>query len=650
MATIIDALVVELGFDTSGMEKGRVRVEDAFKRTQDSAKKTGKTIDEAAKNSGEYLNKLRNNVLALFAAFTAGRGIKEFVTDITQTDAGLGRFANMVGQSAEKIASWRGAGRLMGVQAGEIDSAISSLTQNFQQFALTGESSMVPWLRALGLNLADATGKMKPFDQILLEVSKRIQGMDHAKATAILTNLGFGPGMIQVLLQGPAAIQKLIDKQKDLAKAQAADADAAARRQLAWEAFLSQAERVGIILLTTLTPALEAVANGLEAVAKLAGDNPNAAGAVFSALTAVVVALSAALAINLAGTALAAVAAGFTGMTGVVAAIALRLAVLTSTVLPALSEAFFALAVAIEATPIGWIITGVAALGAIGFILYKNWNSIAAWWKKLWTGMGDDAQEGADKVTGASDQIKGAQESRSWFSLHPSAPAASNSNPGGQSGPDTGKALWYGHKGGPTQEADIAALERFGWTKEQATGIVANIQGESWGNFKASGDKGTAYGLGQWHADRQARFKAWAGHDIQQSTRAEQLGFIDYELRHQERAAGDSLSQVREEGAAARVVTNLYERPGDKSGQSEARAAIAHALAAKAPANAVPSPRALAAASQQGNRYQSNSTSNDVRIGQMTIHSKAEDAAALAKDIHPALENEFAQQANFGPV
>ena len=42
-------------------------------------------------------------------------------------------------------------------------------------------------------------------------------------------------------------------------------------------------------------------------------------------------------------------------------------------------------------------------------------------------------------------------------------------------------------------------------TYEQAIGIVANIAAESGGNpFSFTGDKGTAHGLAQWHADRRA--------------------------------------------------------------------------------------------------------------------------------------------------
>lgn len=622
MPTIIDALVVELGFDTAGIEPGRRKVEAAFKQTRDSAERTGKDIEKSSKSAEQYLTRLRNNVLALYAAFTGGRGLKEFITDVTQSNAALGRFAQMIGQSATDIATWRGAGRLMGIDAKEIDSTFENLTAQFQQFSLTGDSTIVPWFRALGLSIQDASGAMKPVNQLLLELSQRVQGMESAKAKQFLSNMGISPGMISVILQGPPAIQRLLDKQKELAKAQAADIEAAQKRQAAWAAFMSQAERVGTILLTTLTPAILAVSAGLEAVANWAGDNPNAAGAVFAALTGIVLALSGALLVNLAGTAIAAAVAGFTAMTGLAAGLILKMAVLTASSIPALSEAFFAMALAIEATPIGWIVTGLGLISAAGFLIYKNWNKIAAWWHSLWGGMGQDAAAGADKIAGAAERASG--------------------------GAAGGRAPGYGAKGGPTQEGDIQTLMGFGWTRPQAAGMVASLQAESAGKLDASGDGGRAFGLAQWHQDRQDRFRAWAGHDIQSATRAEQLGFINFELRNHEAAAGRALAGSQDADSAARNFSALYERPADAIGQGDTRAAIARALAQASP-TAVPPPARVGAAAG-GNRYQTNNTSSDVRIGSMTINSKATDAKGIAADIKPALQDSFAQQANFGPT
>ena len=119
----------------------------------------------------------------------------------------------------------------------------------------------------------------------------------------------------------------------------------------------------------------------------------------------------------------------------------------------------------------------------------------------------------------------------------------------------------------PAEDSDkqaIAFFESKGWTKWQAAGIVQNLQDESGldPNVKP-GDNGTAVGIGQWHPDRQARFKAHYGHDLQGSSLAEQLDFVNYELTTEglEKSAGDRLRADLGAGSAGHDVSKYYERP-----------------------------------------------------------------------------------------
>lgn len=101
-----------------------------------------------------------------------------------------------------------------------------------------------------------------------------------------------------------------------------------------------------------------------------------------------------------------------------------------------------------------------------------------------------------------------------------------------------------------------------GWTRDQALGLAANFAQESGFNPAATGDGGLAYGVGQWHPDRQRDFAAWAGHDIRGSSYQEQLGFANYELTQgKEQRAGSMLRRARSPFEAGAAVSRFYERP-----------------------------------------------------------------------------------------
>lgn len=143
--------------------------------------------------------------------------------------------------------------------------------------------------------------------------------------------------------------------------------------------------------------------------------------------------------------------------------------------------------------------------------------------------------------------------------------------------------------GGAPGTADaMAYFQSKGWTKEQASGIVSNLHAESGLRTNAEGDNGKAYGLAQWHPDRQAAFAKWAGKDIRKSSIEEQLGFVHHELTEgAERRAGQRLRAAGSAAEAGEIVSRLYERPAKADEEAAKRAATATQLAGSAPMSSV---------------------------------------------------------------
>lgn len=106
-------------------------------------------------------------------------------------------------------------------------------------------------------------------------------------------------------------------------------------------------------------------------------------------------------------------------------------------------------------------------------------------------------------------------------------------------------------------------FQDLGWSPAQSAGITANLSAESGFNSSAVGDGGKAYGVAQWHPDRQANFEKWSGKDIRQSTLEDQLRFVHYELTEgAEVAAGKLLKAATNSRDAGSTVSRYYERPG----------------------------------------------------------------------------------------
>lgn len=109
------------------------------------------------------------------------------------------------------------------------------------------------------------------------------------------------------------------------------------------------------------------------------------------------------------------------------------------------------------------------------------------------------------------------------------------------------------------------AMEFFldqGWTPEQAAGLVANLQAESYDHIDPAAENSGAYGIAQWRGSRKRDFEQAMGQPIKGSSLMDQLKFVQHELNNKEAKAGRLLKQATTAAEAAEIVDEFYERSG----------------------------------------------------------------------------------------
>jgi LysM repeat protein len=109
------------------------------------------------------------------------------------------------------------------------------------------------------------------------------------------------------------------------------------------------------------------------------------------------------------------------------------------------------------------------------------------------------------------------------------------------------------------------AMEFFldqGWTPEQAAGLVANLQAESYDQIDPAAQNGGAYGIAQWRGYRKRDFEEEMGRPLKGSSLMDQLKFVQHELNNKESKAGQLLKQATTAAQAAAIVDEFYERSG----------------------------------------------------------------------------------------
>lgn len=156
MATVIDALVVTLGLDSSGFKKGKKEVGEGLTETRATAEETAKNMEAAGKRAASFFGSIRTELLALVGVTLSAQGFKAFVSGMTNDLMRLGIQSSSLDISAKSLDGWERAASAAGSSAERITGTLSNFQDVLTQIR-TGGGQDNPLFAALA-SFAGATG------------------------------------------------------------------------------------------------------------------------------------------------------------------------------------------------------------------------------------------------------------------------------------------------------------------------------------------------------------------------------------------------------------------------------------------------------------------------------------------------------------
>lgn len=373
----------------------------------ESAAKMGVAFDITAAQAGDMMAKWRTafkmnqeqvvtladkvNYLGNTTAASA-----PLISDVVTRIGPLGEVGGVAsGEIAALGASMVGSGIQSEVAATGIKNMILTLT--------AGESatkSQAEALQGLGLE-SEAIARSMQSDAkgTILQVLSSIQALSKEKQAAALSDL-FGKeslSAIAPLLSNLDGLKENFEKVADAEKyAGSMDGEFAARSATTANSIQLMSNRakaaqiaIGNGLLPIITPVAEAIGGLTTKVGELATNYPQltrgiilATGA-FAAIYGVINLVKiAAMELNAVKFTYLAITKSAIAQTIIASAVSKAHAAMTGL----MTGAQWALNAAMTANPIGLIIAGIAALIAIGYVLYKNWDTISEFATTMWEG------------------------------------------------------------------------------------------------------------------------------------------------------------------------------------------------------------------------------------------------------------------------
>lgn len=271
MATVIDAFLVTLGLDgskfSSGVkevEKEQSKLEGAQKKRDEAEKRRTVDRDKATRNSVDGYRKVRNEVLALAAIFTAGVGIKDFITNTINGAVNLGYLSANLSMSTERIKAFQLASEMAG---GSQEGLVAQLKESVESIAeLSTGGGPNAGVQAF-FRWGGSSSDLKDGNTYLLARSKIINELfkaDPGRAALIAKQMGISEDQFNFIKQGPDAIEALIKAQEKSAAISAADAAAADKLRKQFLQLRNELEITAMKVVLRLAPAFERLFARLE--------------------------------------------------------------------------------------------------------------------------------------------------------------------------------------------------------------------------------------------------------------------------------------------------------------------------------------------------------------------------------------------------
>lgn len=395
----------------------------------ESAAKMGVAFDISAGQAGDMMAKWRTafkmnqtevvdladkiNYLGNTTAASA-----PLISDVVTRIGPLGEVGGVAaGEIAALGASMVGSGIQSDVAATGLKNMILALT--------AGESatkSQVGALNELGLSAEDvAQGMQDNAKETILKVLGAIRGLDKVKQASVLSDL-FGKeslGAIAPLLSNLDGVQDNLNKVADSSKyAGSMEGEFSARSettanslQLAKNNMEAFKIAIGNGLIPAMTPMISLLTQGVKWVSGIAQEFPGTASVLGTAAVSIAIFCGAVGALStLAGT--VQTVATFVQWA--------KEAGLATRIWTGIQWAWNA---AMTANPVGVVIMGIAALIAIGYVLYQNWDAISSFAATMWEGgrqaIADFCGTISNKVAEVCDWVQGKWQALKDFLSHP---------------------------------------------------------------------------------------------------------------------------------------------------------------------------------------------------------------------------------------
>lgn len=265
MAENIADFGIKIEANTKALDEISKKLDVITDKVENTDEKVEKSTD---KTIGKFKT-LAKHTAILGSQFLAVKKLFSGVLNFSTQAEDIGRMAKMANVSTDAIQDLGNALKNYGGSASSASSTLAKLNKQMADLRMGKGGAMAKVVMQYGLD----TSAKSPED-MLLNISKRMQGMGALQQVNFGRALGLDDATIMLLQQGVEEVRKELEKAKDLRLFDKEDIENSYRLQRNWRELQAVLSQISGILLKALQPVVERVIDYLTIIAKKIREHP----------------------------------------------------------------------------------------------------------------------------------------------------------------------------------------------------------------------------------------------------------------------------------------------------------------------------------------------------------------------------------------
>jgi hypothetical protein len=323
---------VQKGREISEVTKEYQRMREELIRTgasktrldalDDAARKLGVSLKETGDKGALSFERLKGTLTKVLGVIGGVAFIKSQLTEFTDAALEVDTASKTLGMDIKEFQGWQNAAEKVGLETQDLVQLFGDVSDRMYDAVLHDSGPFKDAVDDIGISLKGVKEGATSSADMLLQFARAVEKMPKDKAHGLLTQYGFDPESIKLIMMGEKELEKLIKTGKEKARFDKRDIENAQKLREAQQRLNAAWRTISALFASTVSPAITFLTNLLGDLLGWVKENKQFVIVFFTALAGVITTLMLP-ALSAMATAAWAAIAPFTPLIAIVGAVAL---------------------------------------------------------------------------------------------------------------------------------------------------------------------------------------------------------------------------------------------------------------------------------------------------------------------------------------